>query len=125
MTTPLSQSSSEHGQSVEQLLLSFSEQVNERVLTIEPEEEAQFCVSYASELTEGNDVETRNERIEKRIYLYQRALRIWSKDSHPEKWAWVHPVLGKNFREKTSGDRRENIDECIKCYEQALEIYTR
>ena len=125
MTLSTSQSSTEDAQSVEQLLLSLMEVIREQVRNMEPEQEAQYFISFASSLTENKDIKNLHKRIEKAIYWYRRALQIWSRESYPKKWAFIQFRLGNISQQRTFGSRRVNIDESIDCYQLALQIRTR
>jgi MoxR-like ATPase len=93
-------------------------------------------LAYKDKIT-GN----RAENIDEAISCYQLALEIYTR-AHlrknwaitqnnlglayfPENWATTQNNLGLAYKDKITGNRAENIDEAISCYQLALEIYTR
>jgi tetratricopeptide (TPR) repeat protein len=93
-------------------------------------------LAYKDKIT-GN----RAENIDEAISCYQRALEIYTRADFPKNWAmtqhnldlfyfaqdWAMTQnnLGLAYMDKITGNRAENIDEAISCYQLALEIYTR
>ena len=92
--------------------------------------------AYMAKIT-GN----RAENIDEAISCYQLALEIYTRTHFrenwamtqnnlglayfPENWAMTQNNLGLAYIDKITGNRAENIDEAISCYQLALEIYTR
>lgn len=53
------------------------------------------------------------------------ALKIFSRESYPEKWAALHNNLGNAYGDRIQGDRAENLELAIEHFNLALQVYTR
>jgi tetratricopeptide (TPR) repeat protein len=59
------------------------------------------------------------------IHLLRTALEVFGDDIMlPDLWAELHAQLGENLADLPQGDRAENLEEAIRHYERALEIFT-
>jgi tetratricopeptide (TPR) repeat protein len=53
------------------------------------------------------------------------ALEVYTRVNFPENWAMTQNNLGEAYKNKIMGNRAENIDVAIACYQLALEVRTR
>jgi len=65
-----------------------------------------------------------NESIERSIERLQQVLEVRTRDTSPYDWAETQNNLAIAYTNRINGDRAENIQQAIKYYEQALEVYT-
>ncbi len=65
------------------------------------------------------------EGLERRIVLCRQALAQVRRQAHPIDWAYLHFELGFCLSESSDGDRIEDLEEAIKHYGRASEVYTR
>jgi tetratricopeptide (TPR) repeat protein len=90
---------------------------------------AQNCLGDAyRELPTGD----RAQNLQQAITCYENALRIYNikqvytslKQPFPKEYAWAQSCLGDAYRELPTGDRAQNLQQAITCYENALRIYS-
>jgi len=65
---------------------------------------------------------TRAEDIDATIAYYQEALEVFTPTNFPKNWAKTQNNLGLAYFKKITGNRDENIDTAIACFEKALEV---
>jgi len=74
-----------------------------------------------SELDKINDV----REIPRRITLCRQALTYVSETTNPALWTELQGELGDSYLQNPLGDRAENMEHAINCYQQALQMITR
>ncbi|NER80566.1 MAG: tetratricopeptide repeat protein, partial [Leptolyngbya sp. SIO1D8] len=57
--------------------------------------------------------------LELSITAYQVALKVFTRDAFPEKWAGTQNNLGNAYRDRIRGERSENVEQAIAAYELA------
>ena len=70
----------------------------------------------AHEIPTGN----REHNLALAIECYQQALRFYTPESDPHRYATVQNNLGNAYAEQPTGDRARNLALAIECYQQAL-----
>jgi tetratricopeptide (TPR) repeat protein len=68
---------------------------------------------------------TKNADLEKAISIYQKVLKISSRETYPKDWATTQHRLGLAYRHRIRGTRLDNLEKAISCYYLALEVRTR
>src|SRR3712207_6360608 len=61
----------------------------------------------------------------RRMAVCREALAMVDGHQQAERWAALQMVLGNSLEQNPQGDRAENLEEAIRCYELALEVFTR
>ena len=57
---------------------------------------------------------------------HQRAvMEVWTREKHSHGWALAHHNLGNVYAERICGNRADNLEEAIRCFQAALEGFTR
>ena len=67
----------------------------------------------------------RPDDVPHRIELCERALRLVTRDTHPQMWASLHVGLAVSLSTDPLGDRAENIEQAIRLFRLALKVLTR
>jgi hypothetical protein len=67
----------------------------------------------------------RGENLHRAIGAYEAALTVYTRDSHPARWAMTQNNLGNAWSEVPTVDRANNLRRAIAAYEAAVTIYTR
>ena len=62
---------------------------------------------------------------EKAIECCKAALRYFTRKSFPYDWAGIQRNLGVAYRERTTGEKHDNVKRAIACHKAALKIHTR
>ena len=71
---------------------------------------------------------TRKQRIETAIAEANAALSLLSSSQHEHalyQWANIHTLLGNLYRDRIEGTRRDNLEEALRLYHQALSVFTQ
>ena len=58
------------------------------------------------------------------LACYQEALKVYTFDAFPEKWAMTQNNLANAYRNRIRGERAENLESAIACSQEALKVYT-
>jgi CHAT domain-containing protein/tetratricopeptide (TPR) repeat protein len=74
-----------------------------------------------SELPTGD----RTDNLKKAMACYQEALRIWTPETEPLKYARAQTNLGNAYNELPTGDRAANQRMAIACFQEALRFFTQ
>jgi len=61
---------------------------------------------------------------EKAIECYKAALRYFTRKNLPYDWAGIQRNLGIAYRDRTSGEKRDNLRRAIVCHKAALRLHT-
>ncbi len=73
----------------------------------------------------GNSYHDKEIRdIEKCLYHYEEALKVFSKQESPEDWAMTRAGIGLAYAHRSRGRRPDNISLAIENYRATLEVYT-
>ena len=59
------------------------------------------------------------------IAANELALKVYTSDMFPEKWAMVQSNLAICYKNRIRGDRAEDLEQAISAYESILQVYTR
>jgi len=65
------------------------------------------------------------DNLEKAISLCQTALKIVTRDNHPQLWANLQNNLGGAYGYRIKGEKAENMELAIKYIEASLEVYAK
>jgi tetratricopeptide (TPR) repeat protein len=68
---------------------------------------------------------SRASNLEIAIECDRLGLKIYDRETNPEKWAVRQVDLGADYQQRILGDRAENLELAIECYRQALQVYTQ
>lgn len=63
--------------------------------------------------------------IEDALASYERALTVYTPETHPAEWAYTQQSVAMNYIDRTEGDRAGNLSKAITCLEDSLRVYTR
>ncbi|MFK8184521.1 MAG: SAV_2336 N-terminal domain-related protein [Phormidesmis sp.] len=86
--------------------------------------EAETTSEQLQEILQRLSEPTRDvEEIPQRIAFCRRALSLTDKENDPATWAALKVELANNLQASLEGDRRQNNEEAIAAYREALEIY--
>lgn len=66
-----------------------------------------------------------SENLRNAITYYDRALTVYTKESHPEEWARAHSNLGYAWSEILAGNRTESVQKGMAEYRLAQQVYTK
>ena len=55
---------------------------------------------------------------------YEIALTVYNRDAFPVEWAITQNNLGNAYSERIRGDRAENLEQGLICFQNALKVYT-
>jgi tetratricopeptide (TPR) repeat protein len=64
------------------------------------------------------------ETASKKWAMFQTILTIFTRETASKKWAMFQNSLGIKYNDRIRGDRGENIEKAIECYEAALQVLT-
>lgn len=67
----------------------------------------------------------RTLNLEMAIVAYKLALRVYSRESFPERWAMTQNNLATAYSDRIGGNREDNIEQAITAYRRALQVYSR
>jgi CHAT domain-containing protein len=67
---------------------------------------------------------SRPQDFPRKIMLLQHALILVQHKSNPKFWAILQGELGYSLYQNPLGNRRDNIEKAIECYNKALEVFT-
>ncbi len=67
----------------------------------------------------------RKLNLEMAIVAYKLALRVYHKESFPERWAMTQNNLATAYSDRIQGDREDNLERAITAYRHALQVYSR
>ncbi|MEG4275274.1 MULTISPECIES: CHAT domain-containing protein, partial [unclassified Microcoleus] len=65
------------------------------------------------------------QNIELAIASYTAALKVYTREAFPEKWATTQNNLANAYRDRIRGEKAQNIEEAIASYTAALTVRTR
>lgn len=66
----------------------------------------------------------RAENLMKAIVCCDAALRVYSEEEFPQKWASLQNILGNAWGDMPTDDLSANLKKAIACYEAALRVFT-
>ena len=131
--------SSEERQIVEQLLKDNPEQIDDnffalikggtidlilKVLTSFPNQAegiAAFIANFSGILCQS-PYSDRFINVEIAIIAYESATKVFTREAYPEYWKVIQNDLGNAYLYRICGERAENLESAIKCYQNALEV---
>jgi len=85
---------------------------------------AQFFGTFG-DLIQQFPLGNRMLNLELGVTAYQIALKVYTREAFPEKWATTQNSLGVAYRNRIRGERAENLERAITAYELALQIRNR
>ena len=94
---------------------------------IPPETLATLHYELACALYEDRQ-RNRKQRIETAIVEVNAALSLFSSSPREHalyQWASIQTLLGNLYRDRIEGTRRDNLEEALRLYHQALDVFTR
>ncbi|MBD3559271.1 hypothetical protein H6S82_10405, partial [Planktothrix sp. FACHB-1355] len=62
--------------------------------------------------------------LEQAIIDYQNALKVFTRETYPKKWALLQYDMGVVYTKRSIGDKAENLERAIAYYQNALQIFT-
>ncbi|NTW19571.1 MAG: hypothetical protein HGA42_08175 [Nostocales cyanobacterium W4_Combined_metabat2_030] len=66
-----------------------------------------------------------NRNIAIAIKVFEITTELWKKENNLEQWAGSQSLLGRAYRQSLRVDNdNDNLDKSVKCYENALQVYT-
>jgi tetratricopeptide (TPR) repeat protein len=110
----------ERMENIEKAIQCYNDALKVRTRETFPEEWAQTLNNLA-----GAERTRANESIEQSITLLQQVLEVRTREAYPHDWAETQNNLAIAYTDRIHGDRAENIQQAIKHYEQALDVYTQ
>jgi tetratricopeptide (TPR) repeat protein len=119
----------EKAQNIEMALASYTAALEVRTRDAFPQDWAQtqnnLAMAYSNRIR-GEKA----QNIEMALASYTAALSVYTRDAFPKKWARTKNNLGEAYRKRIRAERAENIEienieMAIRCYKDAVEVFTR
>ena len=117
-------------QNIEKLNLRFAEILQARAtatftkVTLEQANSIAGDIGELGHLIQQFQLGRRAWNLEIAIACYKSALKVYTRENYPEKWARTQNNLGAAYSDRIEGVRAANIESAIACYRSALEVYT-
>jgi len=67
---------------------------------------------------------SRGETLKEAVAAYEKALRIYTLDEYPERYAEIQNNLGNIYTNLSEWDKREYLEQAAQCYKEVLRVYT-
>jgi hypothetical protein len=101
----------------------FQQQID-RLYLENPVADRQIQFVEVPELSIGQSVALEQNPPTK-IYCFQHALRIYTREKFPLYWAMLQHNLGLAYLDRNEGNRQQNLERSIECFNSSLKIYTQ
>src|SRR3712207_2991564 len=94
-------------------------------MTSSEDQRAPFKIEDLQQILEHLQLLIEPSEMPQAIRLCKTALRLVSRDSHAELWAWLQFQLGSSCIQNSLGNRAQNLERAIEHSKLALQVYIR